>query len=167
MKKQSGFTLIELLIYMGILSILLLILVQLFGSVIDVQIESQTTSIINQDGAFLLNRLSYDINRADDISSPNLLGIQDQSLQLSVNGSLYTYSVANGTLNLLNGSTNATDALTSADNKISDFHITRLGNTIDGAPGKQTVQISFTLESKSDIQKGEQPQTFQTTVGLR
>jgi prepilin-type N-terminal cleavage/methylation domain-containing protein len=47
-KAKRGFTLIELLIYMGIFSILLAVTLQMYGSVFDLQLESQATSSVNE-----------------------------------------------------------------------------------------------------------------------
>ena len=50
MKKQKGFSLVELLLYMGLFSILLASLMQLFGAIIAVRLESEATSAVLQDG---------------------------------------------------------------------------------------------------------------------
>ncbi len=44
--KPKGFTLVELSIYMGLLLVLIAVLTSLFGSILDAQLESDTTSII-------------------------------------------------------------------------------------------------------------------------
>src|SRR5579859_4809889 len=68
LKNQKGVTLIELIIYMGIFSTLLMVLVQLFGSIVNVSLESQSNSSVSQDSRFILSRMSYDIRLADPTS---------------------------------------------------------------------------------------------------
>ncbi|OGH23525.1 MAG: hypothetical protein A2698_00670 [Candidatus Levybacteria bacterium RIFCSPHIGHO2_01_FULL_42_15] len=166
MKKKnwtSGFTIVELLLYMGIFAILLIVLFQIFTSIIDVQLESGATASVAQDGRFLLVRLAYDISQAQAVTNPSSLGAQASSLQVTINGTTLTYSVTDGILNLTNGSTNITNALTSIDTTISNLRFTRLGNPA----GKDTVQVAFTLRSRTVKQGGTESQVFQTTVGLR
>lgn len=165
MKNEQGFTLIELLLYAGIFTILLTVLFGIFTSIIDVQLQSQATSSVSEDGSFLLARLAYDIQRSQTIVSPGALGSQTNSLQLTADGTTYTYSSTSGTLTLTNGTTNTTDAVTSNDTTISNIMFTRLGNNVPG--GKDTIQIVFTLVSKSTTRSVAQTQTFQTGVGLR
>src|SRR5258708_14824797 len=68
---ERGFTLVEMLIYMGIFSLMLIALTQIFTSIIDVQLESQSNGSVSQDGQYILSRLSYDISRAQDIATPS------------------------------------------------------------------------------------------------
>src|SRR3989344_3435349 len=92
--KSSGFTLVELLISMGLLAIILSVLTSLFVSVIEAQLESQATSSVDQDGRFVLARLSYDIHRADGVNgiiTPSTLGGQGPTLQIAISGTTSTY----------------------------------------------------------------------------
>lgn len=160
---QKGFTAIELIMYMGIFTILLVIFFQIFTSIFDVQLESQAANSVSQDGRFVLARFLYDMQRAQVVTIPASLGTQASSLQLTINSVSYTYSVSNGVLNLTNTSTGTTDALTTSNVTISNFHATRL----NGTSGLDTVQIIFTLTSTT-LQHGRtDSQAFQTTAGLR
>ena len=161
---RTGFTLIELLIYMGILSILLAALSQIFGSIIDSQLESEATSSVQQDGRFIFSRLAYDINRAQDsagIIQPASLGATSTALQLNIDGVSYTYSLNGGNLELAEGA--VTNALNSSETTVSNLSFTRLGNS----GGKNTVQIEYTVTSKIIQPKGLETKDFQTTIGIR
>lgn len=158
---RGGFTVVELIIYMGLLTVLLTVITQMFLSVIDVQLESEATPSIQQDGRFIVARLSHDIKRAEDITYPISLGASGGSLQLTMNSVPYTYSVVSGNLQL-NDNTN-TDIINSYDSIISGLTFQRLGN----AGGDNTIKITFTLTSRTVPKSGPKTQNFETTVGLR
>lgn len=161
--KSEGFTLVELILYMGIFTIMLVVLFEIFTSIIDVQLESSSTSSVSQDARFLFSRLMYDISQAQDITNPYSLGSSSASLQLIESTGTYMYSITNGVLNLTNSTTNTTDSITSVDTSISNLHFTRLGNS----NGKNTIQVGFTLTGKTVKRGGAETQTFQTTIGIR
>lgn len=153
----AGFTLIELIIYMGLITTLLVITSQIFFAVLDVQTESEANSAIEQDGRFILARLSYDFNESTLITTPLNLG--DTSVTLSLDNGTKIYENTNGNL-LLNGS-----QLNSTGTTISNLLFTRLGNS--GVGKKNTVRISFRLTSTVLRTKGPDIKDFQTTIGTR
>ncbi len=159
---KRAFTLIEMLIYMGIMSAFIVVLTNIFVSVLDVQLQSQAVSSVEQDGRFILSRLSHDIRRAQSITTPASAGSSAQSLVLVIGGSTYTYSDSSGSLTL--NSPLGLGSLTSFDTTVSGFTVTRIGNT----SGKHSLQINFTLTSVT-VSNADRPEikSFQTTVGLR
>ena len=158
--KSSGFTLVELLISMGLLAIILSVLTSLFVSVIEAQLESQATSSVDQDGRFILARLSYDIHRTNSISIPATLGAQGPTLQIVVNGITYTYGLNGNELELT--SNQGTDRINSPNTLISDVNFRRLGSTLSG---KNTIEIQFTVSST--ITRPQEIRSYNTTVGIR
>lgn len=161
MKKNKGFTLIELVVYMGLFSILLIVLAEVFTSALDDRLKSESTSQVVQDGRFILVRFMYDINRAESIAAPAVLGEQTNSLQIIISGATYTYVLNNNNLELTNNF--GINKLNSGDTTISDLNFKRLGNI----SGKNTIQINFTLTSKTIPKSGPEIKNFQTIVGLR
>jgi type II secretory pathway pseudopilin PulG len=161
-RLAKGLTLIELVLYMGLLSIFLMILVRLFSSTIDVQLESEAYSHVEQDGRYLLSRLAHDVGRASAIVTPPTLGSPSGTLQLTVDSINYSYTVTNGSLTLAAGT--STDALNSVDTSVSNFVVRRLGNNVNG---KNSLQVAFTLQSRAQRSSGPETKTFQTTLGLR
>ena len=94
--KQRGFTLIELLVYMGIFSILLVVLTEMLVSILNLQLDSTATSSVDQDNRFIQQRLTYDIQRAKSFTvSPD-----QKTLTLSIGTSTYTYSALSNSLQL-------------------------------------------------------------------
>lgn len=162
MKHKQGFTMVELLLYMGILSIFLVVLTEIFLSTLNVELFSQATSATSLDGRFILARLAYDVGRARAITIPASPGGQvDNALQMTIAGVTYTYSVVNGNLLLANDS--GTNTINSYTTTIPQFRVTKLGT----AQGKQSVQILFTITSTIQLEGVPETRTFQTTIGLR
>lgn len=162
---SSGFTLIEFLLYMGILSIFLIILTQTFTSILDVQLESEATSTLTQDGNFILSRFAYDINRAKTILIPANPGDQGSTLQLSIDGINYTYTLDSLNKNIMLTSNLGQFQLNSFDTSITGLNFERFGNPTP--PVSNTITISFTLASKTIRNTGPEKRTYQTTVGIR
>lgn len=158
---QAGFSLVEVLIYTGIFSILLLVLTELFNTALDVQLESTAVSSTQQDGRFLLSRFAYDIGASQAILVPENNGEQSGVLQLSKDGVPYTYSIVNGNMQLVNDA--GTDVLNSAYTTVSNATFKRIGN----ASGKPTVQVNFTITSKTQSSADTDTKTYQTTIGVR
>ncbi|MBI4097708.1 MAG: type II secretion system protein [Candidatus Levybacteria bacterium] len=162
--KQRGFTLVELLLYMGFFSIILVVTLQMFGSVFDAQIESQATSSVATDGRFILSRFNYDMARAQSISDPTLQGIPNAALAIVIEGTTFTYSLDSGDLLLTDSSNSTIDQLNSEATSVSDLSFIRLAG---GENGKDVIQLSFTLTSEAIRKTQKEIVTFQTTAGLR
>ncbi len=160
-KIIKGYTLIELLIFLGMLSILLVVLSQVFGSIIDTRLESESTSSIVQDGNLLLNRFMYDIARASAINRPNVVGATDTTLDLTISGVNYLYALNSGNLQLTVNST--AYQLNSIDSTISNLTFKRIGND----DGKDTIQLGYTVTGKIQRPAGLESKSYQTTIGLR
>src|SRR3989344_7005102 len=126
---QKGFTLIELIIYMGLLVILLSVLTSIFMSSLDVQLESEANSAVEQDGSYILSRLTYDIHRAQSIATPAIGDPPAGSFGLVVNGVNFTYSIDAGNNLVLQEGLGPNNKLNGYDASISNLLVTRLGNT--------------------------------------
>lgn len=164
---QKGFTLVELLIYMGIFSILLFVLLQLFSAILSTHAESQATSGLSQDSNYIFSRLSYDVRRADSssISVPSA-----SQVQMTISGSTYLYQYDstkhNLTLSVAGGTPDQINSINTTINQVGDIAFTLLGNS--GAENKPTVQVVLKLTSTS-VRPGNttQSKTYQTTIGSR
>src|SRR3989338_3288431 len=99
-KSKFGFTLVELLIFMGMFTVLLAVLSQVFGMIVDARLESESTSSVVQDGNFLLNRFMYDIARTNTINTPSTVGSTDTTLYLTIDGVNHLYVLNAGNLEL-------------------------------------------------------------------
>jgi prepilin-type N-terminal cleavage/methylation domain-containing protein len=160
-KHPKGFTLIELLIYMGIFSILLVVLTQLFVTILNVQLESEASSSVEQDSKFILARMMYDIQKASQVVLPANLGDQGDTLSLMIGGDSYIYLPNGSDLDLNKNGT--AGKLNSFDTTISNLVFQRLGNT----GGINSIRIGFTVISKAQRSSGPEIKNVQTIVGLR
>lgn len=160
MRRNRGFTLVELVVYMGLLTIILAILSQIFGSLTDIQLESESNSTLNQDEAFIVSRLGYDIRRASSISTPASNGTGSVTLSLVISGTTYVYSLSNGNL-MLNDGTNSW-RLNSYNTTVSGLDFDRIGN----AGGKSTIRTTLQLDTLVNT-RGNNSKTIVTTVSLR
>ena len=160
-RSRAGFTLVEIIMYMGILAFLLLILTQLLSSILGIHLESQASSAIQQDGRFILARLTYDINRAESIVLPATPSAQSSSLQQVLDSITNTYSLSGGNLLITNNL--GSDNLNSYGTTVSNLSFRRLGNI----GGKNTITIAFTLQSVTAREKGPEVKNFQITAGTR
>ncbi|HSE61385.1 MAG TPA: type II secretion system protein [Candidatus Saccharimonadales bacterium] len=160
--NQKGFTLAELLIVMGLMSMFMLVLTDVFTAAVTVRSESEATSAVANDGRFLLSRLSYDIECASSITTPASLGASGASLAMVIDGVTHTYALSGGNLQLTNNL--GTNNLNGSETTISGLTFQRLGN----AGGKDTIRLSLTVTSDA-IREGGSPEaeTFTTTVGRR
>lgn len=138
---NSGNTIVELILYLGLLSIFILMLTGLFSQILTAQTGSVTDSYLQTNGNFLLTKLSSDINSADSIITPAAIGTSSVSLTLKTGTENTSYSVVNHRLVLTDssGSYNLNDV----DTVISDFNVIRLGNP----DGKNGLQISYQITS--------------------
>lgn len=159
--NAKGFTLVEFIIYMGIFSILLLILTRMFTSTLDTQLETESASSIEQDARFVFMKLTSDIQAADSIVTPAAIGSSSSTLQITINGLTNIYALNNGNITLTNN--NGTNQVNNYDTTISDLSFLRLGN--DG--GKNTITASFTILGKTKLAGGQESKNFKTTIGTR
>jgi len=157
---RSGFTIVELLVYMGLLSMLLVILSQIFVSILEVHAEAEASFPLEQDSLAIIARLNYDINRATSISTPADPGDNDPNLEIVVAGETFTYQLNSNNLELVNsfGSNN----INSSETSITSINFQRLG-----AGNKQSVRIQLTIESQTQRPSGPETKTISTTFALR
>jgi type II secretory pathway pseudopilin PulG len=160
-RNRSGFTIVELLVYAGILTIFLYVMTNIFTSVLDMQLESETASAVVQDGGYILSRLTYDMGRASAIVEPNAIGVESARLVLRINNADYQYSAAGG--NLFLSADVTSDALNSFGTGISNLSFRRYGNV----NGKNSIRVAFTLASTTERSSGPEIREYQTTIGLR
>lgn len=161
---QRGFSLIELVLYAGILSILIGVMSALFGSIVEVQLESEATSGVDQDGRYVLGKMVYDmrsINENDSIVIPANPGVTSSTLQIQVNSINYIYSInANGNLIVTNASTGESNVLNGYNTTVSGLTFQRLG----AGGTNDTIRVNFTVQSRIQQPSGFESRSFQTTL---
>ena len=127
-KYQKGVTIVELIVYIGLLSIFMLVLVDVFVTILNSKLESESTSTLNQDTRYIYSKIAYDVENTGSFTVPNptklVIGTDTYSL---VGSDLMLNSIK------LNG----------LDTKIDSINFTKIGNT---------VKTTFTVESLINLQ---------------
>ncbi len=159
--KFRGFSIIELLLYTAILSSFLLMLTNVFVTMLEVQLESQASSVVVSDSRYLFARMAYDLGRASAIVEPVAIGAQSQSLIITVGGQTYTYAVVGDDLILTTAS--ASGALNSFQSNVSNVSFRRYGNM----NGKNSVRVFVRLTSRTLRQGEPEVRDFDTILGTR
>jgi prepilin-type N-terminal cleavage/methylation domain-containing protein len=161
---QGGFTLIELTVYMGILAILISVLSSVFGSIVDVQLQSGATSSVDQDGRYIMAKLTHDVKSASAMILPANPGDVTDTLQITINSINYTYGLdSNNNLEVTDDGSGTSDMLNSYDTSVSNLSFTRIGS----GDNNDTVNVSYTLTSRTKDENGQvESETFQTTLGM-
>lgn len=158
---KKATTIVELTLYMGLLSIFLVILFDLFSQIISTQTRSVAVSLVQTNGNFLLTKLTHDINQAAAIATPLSLGSSASTMTLTIGSTNASYAVSNGRLVMTDSS--GTFNLNDVDTTLSDFVVTRIGNS----GGKAGLKIVFTLTSNIADNSSIKTKTYQTFATLR
>lgn len=167
MKQLKAFTLMELLLYMGLMSVFLLFLVQIFTSILDVQLEAEATSSVHQDGRYLLAKMTRDVQLSESITTPATLGGQSNTLVISIGGINNTYSV-NSDGNLIMGNNFGNNKLNGFDTSVSNLLFTRLGNDTAAVPSaKHLIKIDYTVTGRAVKTSGVETKNFTTVISTR
>jgi len=159
--NNKGVTIVELLIYLGLSTIMLLILSELFVSILNESVKTQNYSAVQTDGRYILNRLKTQINNANSVTVPANLGDSASELELVVNSVSHRYYVDNEKLYFNDGTG---DYLVShADSRITNVLFTRTGNT----NGEPVILIEFTSSTGVVGTAQYESQHFKGAGGLR
>ena len=164
-KSNKGATLIELLIYFGILSILLVIVIDLMLQSGEFSLETESRSSLQNDARFITNRLSFDIHQADSVTSPANLGDSSSTLTFTVGPDTHTYTLSGTDLEYQEtvGLNTETANLNSNRTIVNSLTFERLGNP----GGKPTIKITLELETTKSEKAGPKQKTFEAVVGTR
>jgi hypothetical protein len=159
--NKKGVTLVELLIYLGLSSMMLVILGELFVSILNESMETQNYSAVQTDGRYVTARLRYVVNNADSIATPANLGDISNELVAIYGANQYHYYINGDKLYLNDGSGDY--LVSNLDSKITDLVFSRQGN----AGGKPVILVSFKASSGIEGTAQQESQTFVGAGGLR
>lgn len=161
--RHTGFSLIDLTIYGALLGILLVILSQFFITIISSQRTNTAQSALEQDATYILTRMTYDVRRANAITTPSY-GATAGTLALTIAGQTYTYALSDGDMYLTVGA--STEKLNSQDVYVSAFSVSGTGNSGVVAGAKDEVDITMTFAPR-DATAGVNERTFSTHLMVR
>lgn len=159
--NSKGVTIVELIIYLGLSTIMLVVLSELFVSILDESVETQNYSAVQTDGRYILGRLKTQLNNADAVVVPANLGETTDELVLTLAGTTHRYHGVDDKLYLSDGTG---DYLVShLDTSITGVFFTRTGNV----SGKPVILIEFVSSSGSPGTAQFESQVFKGAGGLR
>ncbi len=160
--NNQGFTLVELLLYVFIASIILLSVVSLVALLIQSRVKNQTVSLIEQQGAQIIQLVTQEINNAKVINSP-AVGSEAAVLQFQdMNGQIEQISLTSTTLFL---NKNSKDYfLNPTTIQVSNWQVKNLG-----VPSHDSIKIQFDLNynNLSGLNQYSYSETFYATANIR
>lgn len=162
MKNKKSFTIVEFLIYIGILSVILLVFIELFTSLTRLRTENESTSNIQQDSSYLINKFIYDIHQAKNITLPLHPSNTSNVLNMVIDGIAYSYATDSAKNLILSDGSNGYQ-LNGYDTSISEIIFSRLGQD----DIHDVIKINFTVVSRVKNPTGFDSQSYETIVGLR
>lgn len=152
---------VELLLYMFLLSMMLVVISDIFISGLQLKADSESTSNLEQDAKYIIKRLNYDMNRSSSVTTPTTVGTSQSSLTIVIGGENYTYSTSSSNFVLTNNS--GTNNLNSGLTTVSGMNFQRLANP----SGKDIIKLQFTLTSQVATKAGNRTKTVVTSIGRR
>lgn len=160
-KSRQGFTVIEMIMYGAMLMGFLGVLTRIFISLLDNQLETAAETAVLQDSRYIFSRLAYDMGRTQTVIMPSLIGEPSDTLQISVDGQIYTYRVNNGVLELTTPL--GVDRLHSIDTVVPAMTFVRFGE------GTDTPSVAMTLALQSVVERvsGTESRNYQFLFALR
>lgn len=154
---QQAFTTIELALYIGLMSIVLLLVSRIFTQALDVSQESRTVSVVERDARYVDARLRYDTSRANSVVVPASAGATGSQLQLQIGPATTSYTVSSGVL-YLDG-----NRITTPQTRVTAISFAR----VESVGGTPSVRVVYTLESiEARVGVGVEQSTFQTSYTL-
>lgn len=154
---RQAFTTIELALYIGLMSVVLLLVSRIFTQALDVSQESRTVSVVERDARYIDARLRYDMSRADTITTPATAGASGSQLQLQIGAATTSYTVSSGVL-YLDG-----NRINSPQTRVTSISFAR----IEGTGVTPSVRAIYTVESvETRVGVGKEESTYQTSYAL-
>lgn len=159
---KRGFTLVELILGMGLLTILLGILLNVFVSSVELKLESEADSALTNDARFIVNRINLDVRDAKAIIEPSMPNGTSQTLIININDVLVEYRVDEaGRLIRIQGADS--QLVTSSATRVEAINFTSIGEV----GGRNNIQISLNLEAVTQTVRGAENFELEYVIGTR
>jgi type II secretory pathway pseudopilin PulG len=166
---SSGFTLVELLLYLGITSIMILVISAFVQVMFESRAKHQTVTEVEQQGQIIMNMITQSVRKGRAICTPTINATSNTTLSVDTGtgcgaNAPTIYDINAGVLRLKEASATQV-ALTNSRVAASGFSARDL--TVAG--GKRSVRITFTLSYAGGSTKNEYTysKVFQASGSLR
>lgn len=159
--SQLGATIIEVIIYTFLSISFLLVLTDIFSSLLDKGKESVSFSEVETDAKYINQKILNNFAQATSITTPSSLNTSVGTLVFTANSVSYSYYLSGNNLYISEGGT--VNQLNSYGTQISNLAFTRYGSLT----GKSIIKISYDLKSTIIQAKGYEQKTVNLTLGSR
>ncbi|MFH0952123.1 MAG: prepilin-type N-terminal cleavage/methylation domain-containing protein [Patescibacteria group bacterium] len=154
---NRGFTLIELLIYMGLVTIILLVLTNFAVDVTANAAHAKSAKEVQQNARILLASLSQEIRTAKTIqqvlpTSLTIISPTDETIVYSLSDSRLYYTISGITLPLNNDRVRVTDLSFAQTGQAVSINLTvEQGNPNTDAAGRSQTSLSSTIVPRRQL----------------
>ena len=150
-----------MLIAVSIFAIIAVSFLNILSTITQVQVESSSSAVVNQESQFLLQKLQYSIETAGLVDIPTSTPTSTLTLRMTSSSTDPTFiSLASGTVYLQQSSGGALQPLTSNKVSVTNLSFQRRANP----PGHDAVSISYTISYNTPNVAQAFTQLFQTSV---
>ena len=165
-KRNVGFTLLELLLYVGIISMLMVVLVLFVSSVASARIKSQAISEVESQGMQALYQITQAVRNAEGINAPSV-GSAASSLSLAMadaSKNPTVFDVFEGAIRMQEG-TNSQVILLNSRVEVSGFTVENISRL--GTPGITRIQFVLSHQNPENEKSYEYQQSFYGSSAIR
>ena len=166
MKNNKGFTLIELLLYIGIASVMLLIISVFLSTLLQSRVKNQTIAEVEQQGAQVMQIITQTIRNAEGINSPTQ-GASASSLSVDVfntSDDPTVFDLSSGAIRVTEGAGSAVPLLNS---RLTASGLNFQNLSRDNTSGVVRVQFTLTHMNIENRNEYDYNKTFYASAGLR
>ena len=166
LQPTKAFTLIELVLYVGISSVMLLIISVFLSTLLESRVKNQTIAEVEQQGLQTVQIITQTLRNADSILSP-AQGASAPSLSLNT----YTgannptvFDLASGTLRIAEG---ASAAVTLTNSRVTASGLNFYNLSRSATPGTIQMQFTITLNNPEGRNEYNYSKMFSASATLR
>lgn len=165
-KNQQGFTLIELMLYIGILSIFIIVVSQFMYIFVRSQAKNQVISEVEQQGQQMMNLITQTLRNSQSVSSPTK-GNTDSSITVDVFdvASDPTIFALSGTVLQITQGANLPMSLSNSHILVSDLEF----ENVSKGKGPTTIKVNFTIDynNPGNLFEYDYQKTFYDTASIK
>ncbi len=169
-RRRRGFTLIELLVFSAIFALIIGAFITILITVVTTQTQQSASAEAQQQGQFLLQQFQYYVGSARLVDMRQDVATSTLVLRESISSSSYdptTFTLANGTVYIQQGTGGGLQPLTSNKVTISSLSFTRHYNvnSTSSPLGTDSVSYSFIVSSSAGNQ-ANYSESFQSSASV-
>ncbi|PCI19707.1 hypothetical protein COB64_03275 [Candidatus Wolfebacteria bacterium] len=164
--NNKGFTLLEFLIYIGLVSIILIVFGAIALNVFSSEAKLSAIEEVSQNARFTMEKIATSVRNAEVINNP------DQDMSASSLSLQMADTVQNPTIfNLLDGVVTITEGIgspvnvTSSEVNVSELIFSNL--SYSATPGTVRIQMTVKLVNPDNRQEYKVERTYFTTANIR